>query len=93
MKVEAKFLNNGFLTLIQCKESDTTKDTQQIGKYISKAKLDINKIYFLYGGNIINNELTVKELIPNGNAINILVSEIEKTEKGKKKKKRKKKRN
>ena len=70
MPVEAKFSYNGYLTLIQCKESDIMKDI--IGKFVSKAELDINKIYFLYGGNIINNELTVKELIPNGNSINIL---------------------
>jgi hypothetical protein len=74
MVVEAKFSYNGYLTSIQCKESDIMKDI--IGKYVSKAKLDMKKIFFLYGGNIINNELTVKELIPNGNSINILVSEI-----------------
>ena len=74
MVVEAKFSYNGYLTSIQCKESDIMKDI--IGKYVSKAKLDMKKIFFLYGGNIINNELTVKELIPNGNTVNILVSEI-----------------
>ena len=74
MVVEAKFFYNGNFILIQCKESDIMKDI--IGKYISKAKLDINKIYFLYGGNIINNELSVKQLT-SGNSINILVSEVD----------------
>ena len=75
--VEVKFSYHGSYTSIQCNESDIMKDI--IEKYISKIELDIDKIYFLYGGNLINNELSVKELIKetNENIINILVSEID----------------
>ena len=76
MVVEAKFTYNGSFISIQCSKSDSMKDI--IDKYISKTELDINKIYFLYGGNIINKELSVNDLTKgNENTINILVSEIE----------------
>ena len=86
--VEVIFSFHGSLTSMQCNDSDIMKDI--IEKYISKIELviDINKIYFLYGGNIINNELSVKELT-NENIINILVSEIEE-ENAKKKEEKKK---
>jgi len=84
MVVEAKFTYNGSFTSIQCSKSDTMKDI--IDKYISKTELDINKIYFLYGGNIINKELSVNDLTKgNENTINILVSEIEEEKKPEKK--------
>ena len=84
MVVEAKFTYNGSFTSIQCSKSDTMKDI--IDKYISKTELDINKIYFLYGGSIINKELSVNDLTKgNENTINILVSEIEEEKKPEKK--------
>ena len=74
VEVEIKFSYKGYFTSILCNKSDIIKDI--IKKYISKTELDINKIYFLCKGNIINNDLTVKELA-NENIINILVSEID----------------
>ena len=76
--MEARFSFKGFINSIQCNKSDIMKDIFQ--KYVSKAGLDINNLYFLYGGNIINKELSVKDIanqLEDGNNIlNILVSEI-----------------
>ena len=75
--VEVIFSYKGNPSSIQCNDSDLMKDI--IEKYISKAQLDINKIYFLYGGTIVNNELSVKELTKETKEkkIIILVLEIE----------------
>ena len=74
MVVEAKFSYNGSLTSIQCNKKDIMEDI--INKYITKAELDIDKIYFLYGGKMINKELSVEKLT-NENTIHIIVSDIE----------------
>ena len=89
--VEAVFQYKGILSSIQCNESDLMKDI--IEKFISKAELDIHKIYFLYGGNIINKELSFKELTKEKNVkkISILVLEIEEENSEKKEKKEEKK--
>ena len=75
--VEVVFQYKGTSSSIQCNESDLLKDI--IEKFISKAELDIHKIYFLYGGTIINKELSFKELTKETNEkkISILVLEIE----------------
>ena len=86
--VEVVFQYKGTSSSIQCNESDLMKDI--IEKFISKAELDIHKIYFLYGGNIINKELSFKELTKETNEkkISILVLEID--EENSKKKEEKK---
>ena len=47
------FTYNGISTTIQCNKDEKMRDI--FDKYVSKTNLDINKIQFLYGGNIINN--------------------------------------
>ena len=75
--VEVVFLYKGTSSTIQCNESDLMKNI--IEKFILKAELDIHKIYFLYGGTIINKELSFKELTKETNEkkIIILVLDIE----------------
>ena len=55
------FTYNGISTTIQCNKDEKMRDI--FDKFVSKSNLDINKIQFLYGGNIINNssELTFIE--------------------------------
>ena len=75
--MEIKFRHNNSLVLIQCNKSDLMKDIFQ--KYITKTGLDINKIYFLSNGNIIDNkfyESSIKELT-NENIFDIQVYDIE----------------
>ena len=75
--MEVKFRYKGSLALIQCNKSDLMKDI--FLKYIIKTGLDINKIFFLCGGNIISNKLyesSIKELT-NENTIEIQVYDIE----------------
>ena len=54
---------NGKETTIQCGKEDKMKDI--ISKYKNKSDIDINKIFFLYGGNKINLELTFNEIATN----------------------------
>jgi len=71
------FIFNGVETIIQCLKSDKMKDICQ--KYSLKIEYDINKLYFIYGSNKINLELTFEQIINEvdkaRNKMNILVYE------------------
>ena len=53
-------------------------------KFGNKVKIDVNKLYFMYNGNIINLELKYKQIIneidKTKNKMNILVEEYKKEE-------------
>ena len=48
-------------TSISCKKQEKIKDICK--RYLSENNLDENKIFFLYNGNIVNEELTFQQLI------------------------------
>ena len=56
-----EFILNGNKTLIQCNIDEKLKDICL--RYTSKIQKDINKLYFLYGGNMINIELTFNQIV------------------------------
>ena len=70
--------NFGNETTIQCDIHEKMKNIFKI--FCSKAILDITKMYFLYNGNIINEELsfyeTANEMDKLSNKITILALEI-----------------
>jgi len=76
---EIIFTYKGLDTLIQCQNEEKVKEV--INRYIQKIGIDINSIYSIYGGSIVNNELTINELIKpsdkNENKMNLLVYNIE----------------
>ena len=53
------FEYNGAKTTIQCLKEDTMKNICL--KYSSKINTNINSLYFLYGGNQINPNLSFQE--------------------------------
>ena len=71
------FTFNGEQTLIQCKKEEKMKDI--CNKFITKIGIDINSIYFIYGGKQLNLELTFNEqanaMDKNSNEMCILVYE------------------
>ena len=77
--IEAIFIFNGVEILLQCNIND--KLLNICNKFISKISIDINRLYFLYGGLDINKELTCYELLNNldkeRGKMNILVYEKE----------------
>ena len=60
-----KFIFNGLETVIQCLNQDKMIDI--CNKFASKIQIDINSIYFIYGGNQINLELTFDKQINSKN--------------------------
>ena len=70
-----KFIYNGNEIMIQSKKEEYMKDIFK--KYITKANLEPNVLYFLYGGDIINEESKVQKFIDEGGEIKILVLEFE----------------
>ena len=72
---EIIFNYKGLDTLIQCQNEEKVNDA--INRFIQKIDTDINSIYFIYGGSVVNKELTIDELIKssdkNENKINLLV--------------------
>jgi len=71
------FNYKGIETIIQCNLNDKIKDIYK--KYEAKNEIDISKLYFLYNGNKINDNLNLNEIINEEdrkrNIINILVNE------------------
>ncbi len=69
------FTYEGLPLKVQCLKEDKMKDI--CNKYISKININMNSLYFLYGGNQINLELTFKEqansIDKERNEMNILV--------------------
>ena len=86
------FNYKGIETIIQCNINDKIKDIFK--KYETKIGKDISKLYFIYNGNKINDNLNLNEIIneedKRRNIINILVYEINKTDIKKMKKYQKK---
>ena len=72
---EIIFTFKGLDTLIQCQNGEKVNDA--INRFIQKIDIDINSIYLIYGGSVVNKELTINELIKssdkNENKINLLV--------------------
>ena len=67
---------------IQCNINEKIKDI--LKRYANKVGIDISKVYFIYNGNIINdNNIILNEIIneedKRRNIMNILVNEINKT--------------
>ena len=71
------FTFNGIQTIIQCRKEEKMKDI--CNRFISKIGINTESIYFIYGGKIINSELTFNELTnsidKNLNEMSILVYE------------------
>ena len=71
------FSFQGNETKIQCQREDKFKDISK--RFSTKAQININKIYYIYDGNVINEELNFeqisKEEDKERNTINILVGE------------------
>ena len=71
------FSYKGTETEIQCNINDKIKDIYK--KYETKIGKDISKLYFIYNGNKINDNLNLKEIIneedKRRNIMNILVNE------------------
>ena len=81
------FIYNGKDNMIQCNKNDKMKSIFQ--KYVNKIEKDINSIYFLYGGNNINDgELTLEQTANNldkkNNEIKIIVNDIDSSSSNKK---------
>ena len=78
--IEVNFIYRGNNTTIQCYSNDKIKTLMD--KFIAKAEInDLNKIFFLYSGKIINENHSLREIIGNNysqtNKINILVNDKE----------------
>ena len=77
--LKAIFIYQGSNIEIQCNEDEKMKNI--INKLSNKIQNNINNIYLIYNGNIINEELTIKEIIneedKKRDIINILISENE----------------
>ena len=71
------FSFQGNETKIQCQRTDKFKDISK--RFTTKAQININKIYYIYDGNVINEELNFeqisKEEDKERNTINIVVGE------------------
>ena len=86
---EVLFIYKGEKTIIQCHLNDIMKDI--INKFKIKAQINNDKILFLFGGKLINQELLLKELIKDlnskNNTITLIVYEMKDESKKKSKKK------
>ena len=75
------FIYKEIETIIQCNINDKIKDIYK--RYETKIGIDISKLYFIYNGNQINNNLALNEKIneedKRRNIINILVNENNET--------------
>ena len=85
---EVIFSYVGKKTIIQCNEKDKIKDICQ--RFAFNIGTDINKLYFLYGGNTIEQNMMFSEIINEAdkerNKMSVLVNDIEKTGEEKNKK-------
>ncbi len=59
--VEVIFNFRGIETIIQCNINEKIKDI--FNKFVNKVRIDISKLYFIYNGNKINNDLILCEII------------------------------
>ena len=74
---EIIFNYRGIETKIQCNINEKIKEV--IEKYANKVGIDISKLYFIYNGNKINDNLILNEILneedKRRNIMNILVNE------------------
>ena len=63
MNIEIEFNYQGQITIIQCNIEDNMDNIFQ--NFINKSNIDINLIYFLYSGNIIEGNTTIEKIINN----------------------------
>jgi len=92
--IEVVFMFKGLTTIIQCNLNDIMKDI--INKFMTKADINNHNLIFLYGGELINKNISLKNLIKDldykNNKVNVIVDEMEDDDlKNKKNKKQKKK--
>ena len=60
MEFQIEFNYQGSNTIIQCNTKDTMKDKFQ--SFLNKSKKDLNSVYFLYNGNIIEGTKTIEQI-------------------------------
>ena len=74
---QVEFIYNGNRTLIQCNPTDKMKDITQ--KFLLKCDKKQDKIYFLYDGDTLKEELTFNELVndldKNRNQMSVIVND------------------
>ena len=75
---EVEFIFEGNPTIIQCNLKEKMKEI--CTRFTSKTLLDINNLYFLYNGNIINLDSKFDEINKGNNKIKILVNTINSTQ-------------
>jgi len=78
MMADAIFSFEGSKIVIQCKKEDKMEDI--CNKFVNKVGIDINSIYFLYNGDLINFELKfneqAKKIDKDKNEMNIVVNKL-----------------
>ena len=67
--VEVNFAYNGINTTMYCKNDDKFQDICE--KYCIKIEKDINKLIFIYGGEILKKELKLKDVINQIDKVNL----------------------
>ena len=79
MNIEIEFNYQGQITIIQCNTQDNLNNI--FHNFINKSNIDINLIYFLYSGNIIEGNSIIEQIINNQDKerkkMNILVTKNE----------------
>ena len=60
MEFQIEFNYQGSNTIIQCNTKDIMKDKFQ--SFLNKSKKDLNSVYFLYNGNIIEGTKTIEQI-------------------------------
>ena len=61
MNIEIEFNYQGQITIIQCNTQDNLNNI--FHNFINKSNIDINLIYFLYSGNIIEGNSIIDQII------------------------------
>ena len=61
MQVQIEFSYQGQSTIIQGNTQDILNNTFQ--NFVNKAQIDINSVYFLYSGNILDGNSTIEQKI------------------------------
>ena len=77
-EVKILFTFRGIKTTIQCNKNEKLRNVMK--RYETKVEIDINKVYLLYNGNKVDEELSFEELANREdkmmNMMNILIDEI-----------------
>ena len=59
--IQIEFNYKGRLINVQCNEEEKLKNIYT--RICSKIELDINKVYFIYNGSLLNEEFTIESVI------------------------------